>query len=56
MLGLPISALRLFGVRDQGWFPVAGGRQYVHSGNWRLGLPPRMGVGGEIAVFDPAPS
>ncbi len=50
MLGLNASMLRLFGVRDQGWF----GKQYVHCGNWYTGLPPRMGVAGEIAVFDPA--
>ncbi len=54
-LGLPVSMLRLFGVRDQGWWDVPGGRQYVHRGNWLTGLPPRMGVAGEIAVFSPAP-
>ncbi len=52
MLGVPISALRLMGVRDQGWFDER--RHYVHAGNWLVGLPPRMGVAGEIAVFDPA--
>jgi predicted MPP superfamily phosphohydrolase len=49
MLGLPVSVLRLFGVRDQGWF----GHHYVHRGNHRIGLPPRMGVASEIAVFEP---
>lgn len=49
MLGVRWSALRLAGVRDQGWF----GKQYVHAGNWFTGLPPRMGIAGEIAVFDP---
>lgn len=54
MLGLPISVLRPFGVRDQGWFPLAGGHgHYVHRGNHRIGLPPRMGVASEVAVFDP---
>ena len=52
MLGLPVSVLRLFGVRDQGWF----GRHYVHRGNHSIGLPPRMGVASEIAVFEPPPS
>lgn len=53
MLGLRPTLLGLFGVRDQGWFsaPVP---HYVHAGNWFIGLPPRMGVAGEIAVFDPA--
>ena len=49
MLGVRASLLKLFGVRDQGWF----GNHYVHAGNWFTGLPPRMGVAGEIAVFDP---
>ncbi len=49
MLGLPFSVLRLLGVRDQGWF----GKHYVHRGNHRIGLPPRMGVASEIAIFDP---
>jgi predicted MPP superfamily phosphohydrolase len=52
MLGVPISALRLMGVRDQGWFDDR--RHYVHAGNWLVGLPPRMGVAGEIAVFEPS--
>ena len=52
MLGMPISMLRLMGVRDQGWFDER--RHYVHAGNWLVGLPPRMGVSGEIAVFEPA--
>lgn len=55
MLGLPVSALRLFGVRDQGLWPLpGGGLHHVHRGNWTTGLPPRMGVAGEIAVFEPA--
>ena len=53
LLGLPVSVLRPFGVRDQGWFGSAGSRHYVHRGNHRIGLPPRMGVASEIAVFDP---
>ncbi len=51
MFGIPISMLRLFGVRDQGWWSAGGGRQYVHPGNWLTGLPPRMGVAGEITLF-----
>ena len=53
MMGLRPTLLGLFGVRDQGWFHD-GVLQYVHAGNWWIGLPPRMGVAGEIAVFDPA--
>ena len=53
MFGIPFSFLRLFGVRDQGWFSIPGGRHYVHSGNWLTGLPPRLGVGPEIALFCP---
>ena len=49
MLGVRGSLLGLFGVRDQGWF----GKQYVHAGNWFTGLPPRMGIHGEIALFEP---
>ncbi|MCB9743089.1 MAG: metallophosphoesterase [Alphaproteobacteria bacterium] len=54
-LGIPGSVLRLLGVRDQGWWPAGGGRHYVHRGNWSIGIPPRMGVSGEIALFTPAP-
>lgn len=54
-LGLPGSVLRLAGVRDQGWWPAGGGRHYVHRGNWSVGIPPRMGVSSEIALFEPAP-
>ncbi len=53
MLGLPASVLRLIGVRDQGWFGGEGAKHYVHRGNHRIGLPPRMGVASEIAVFEP---
>jgi predicted MPP superfamily phosphohydrolase len=53
MLGLRPTLLGLFGVRDQGWFRE-GVPQYVHAGSWWIGLPPRMGVAGEIAVFEPA--
>lgn len=55
MLGIGWSPLGALGVRDHGWFP-AGGRaraHYVHAGNWRLAMPPRMGVAPEIAVFEP---
>lgn len=56
MLGIRRSMLGLLGVRDQGWFPLGEDgpmRHYVHAGNWFIGLPPRMGICGEIAVFDP---
>ena len=55
MFGLPVSVLRLFGVRDQGWFTTGRTRHHVHRGNWLIGLPPRMGVAGEIALFLPEP-
>lgn len=51
MVGLPVSVLRLLGLYDQGFFVRAGCRLYVHRGNWHTGLPPRMGVASEIAVF-----
>lgn len=50
-LGVAASALRLLRLRDQGWFDQR--RHYVHRGNWLTGLPPRMGVSGEIALFVP---
>ena len=53
MFGLAGSVLRVLGVRDQGWWEANGGLQYVHRGNWFTGLPPRMGVAGEIALFLP---
>jgi len=53
MFGLPASVLRPLGVRDQGWWWTGRTRHYVHRGNWCVGLPPRMGVAGEIAVFEP---
>lgn len=53
-LGIPGSVLRLLGVRDQGWWPAGGGRHYVHRGNWDIGIPPRLGVSSELAVFEPA--
>ena len=53
MFGWPVSVLRPLGVRDQGWWDTGETRHYVHRGNWFVGLPPRMGVAGEIAVFEP---
>ncbi|MDP6932480.1 MAG: phosphodiesterase, partial [Myxococcota bacterium] len=50
MFGIPWSVLRLFGVYDQGFFHRGPSRLYVHSGNWFTGLPPRMGIAGEVAV------
>lgn len=53
MLGLPVSALRLVGLRDQGLWPLpGGGLHHVHAGNWFIGLPPRMGVAGEVVVLE----
>jgi len=52
MFGLPGSVLRLFGLYDQGFFQRGPARLYVHRGNWHTGLPPRMGIAAEIAVFD----
>lgn len=52
MFGLPISVLRLLGFYDQGLFHAKGSMLYVHKGNWHTGLPPRMGIATEIAVFD----
>ena len=51
MFGIPWSPLRLLGVYDQGWFWKGEQRLYVHKGNWIWGLPPRMGVAPEIALF-----
>ena len=53
MFGISFSVLRLLGVRDQGWWDANGGLHYVHRGNWFTGLPPRMGVAGEIALLEP---
>ena len=51
MFGLPFSILRPI-VPDQGWFQRNKMRLYVHKGNWHTGLPPRVGVASEIAIFD----
>lgn len=50
MFGVPWSILRPFGVYDQGWWTRGRTRLYVHRGNWTTGLPPRMGVAGEVVV------
>ena len=52
LLGIPISLLRLLGVYDQGFFHKDSMKLYVHKGNWHTGLPPRIGIAAEIAVFD----
>lgn len=52
MFGVPVSVLRPLGVFDQGFFVREGCRLYVHRGSWHTGLPPRMGVASEIAVFE----
>jgi predicted MPP superfamily phosphohydrolase len=51
MFGAPVSLLRPF-VADQGWFHRGRMSLYVHKGNWHTGLPPRVGVAAEIAIFD----
>jgi hypothetical protein len=50
MFGIGWSPLRLLGVHDQGWWRRGSMLQYVHRGNWHTGLPPRMGIAGEIVV------
>ena len=52
MVGIPWSILRPLGVRDHGWWKAGGAPHYVHSGNWLFGLPPRMGIAGEIVVLE----
>jgi hypothetical protein len=52
MFGIPWSVLRLFGVYDQGWWTRGPCRLYVHRGNWDTGLPPRMGIAGEVVVIE----
>ena len=54
MFGLRPTLWGMLGHRDQGWWEAGGAPHYVHAGNWWIGLPPRMGVCGEIAVFDVA--
>jgi len=55
MFGWPGSVLGLFGLYDQGRFVRASSILSVHRGNWHIGLPPRMGVGGEIVLFTLSP-
>ena len=52
MFGFSWSILRLLGFYDQGIFTKGSSVMYVHKGNWLWGLPPRMGVAPEIAVFE----
>lgn len=51
MFGLPVSVLRPLGVHDQGFWRAGRALLYVHRGNWNTGLPPRMGIASEIALF-----
>lgn len=51
MFGLPWSVLRPLGVHDQGFWRKGRALLYVHRGNWTTGLPPRMGIAGEIVLF-----
>ena len=52
MLGLPFSFFRPFGFLDQGIFRKENLLAYIHKGNWHTGLPPRVGIAPEIAVFE----
>lgn len=51
MFGLPWSVLRPLGVHDQGFWRKGRALLYVHRGNWFTGLPPRMGIAGEIMLL-----
>jgi predicted MPP superfamily phosphohydrolase len=52
MFGVPWSVLRPLGLYDQGRFDRDGTALWVHRGNWHTGLPPRMGIAGEIVVHE----
>lgn len=52
MFGLPFSFFRPLGFIDQGIFRKGGLIAYVHKGNWHTGLPPRVGIAPEIAIFE----
>ena len=52
MIGLPFSLFRPFGFIDQGIFRKGEMVAFVHKGNWHTGLPPRVGIAPEIAVFE----
>lgn len=52
MIGLPVSFFRPLGFIDQGIFRKGNLIAYVHKGNWHTGLPPRVGIAPEIAVFE----
>jgi predicted MPP superfamily phosphohydrolase len=51
-VGLRVSAMRLAGVLDQGFFQLPGGPLYVSEGSWLLGVPPRIGTASEITLFE----
>ena len=51
MFGIPFSILSLLRYYDQGFFKKGDAKLYVHKGNWDWGLPPRMGIESEIALF-----
>lgn len=51
MFGVPWSVLRPLGVHDQGFWRKGRSLLYVHRGNWTTGLPPRMGIAGEIVLL-----
>ena len=54
-LGWRVSALRLSGWLDQGFFDLPGGLLYVSEGSWIAGMPPRIGTAPEVAVFELVP-
>ena len=56
MLGLPVSILRLTASHDKGLHHRGGVWHYVHSGNWLIGMPPRIGTAPEIVVVEVVPS
>jgi uncharacterized protein len=52
MLGLPVSILRLTASHDKGLHRRSGVWHCVHSGNWLVGMPPRIGTTPEIVVLE----
>ena len=55
MLGLPVSILRLTASHDNGLHRRNGVWHHVHSGNWLIGMPPRIGTAPELVLLEIAP-
>jgi len=55
MFGLPVSILRLSASHDKGLHRRNGVWHHVHSGNWLIGMPPRIGTTPEIVVVEIVP-